>query len=388
MSEVQKRVEALRQAKKAEEDTAENKRKDELIQWEAELILALEEYTDERIMKEFTDDIDKFNYLYKLLPKLGYNLVITSEISQPSKAQDVFGINRNIIQNPPSRRIMLTDIQKYLITDDHNERAFKARYVYRYLMRIIETSEYIEKERVRKEKIAYEKRIAKEKIDEEERIVKAKADAEENIRRQQIIDETNININTSLKNTQHTFSNLTLSDWNKLHEKEFITYNKDWGWSHFTIDIGYKRHVPWYNGMPSSFVNYYEEGKVPFFTKCPTCNSPTKFNYLNMIHHNGWGGHESQKSCSFKEVYCDNHYVYDSSTNKHYRANPSGTPLHFNHPMQGSWSIDCWTPKGNWSIWDPSDPDGSKALAEKKKKEADEIRQKIAELQAKLIQLT
>jgi hypothetical protein len=300
-----------------------------------------------------------------------------------------------MVQMQCSSSIMPIHIQKYLITDDHHEKAFKARYVYGHLMCLIEKPEYIEKERARKEKkaeatrIAKEKadesqRIAKEKADESQRIAKAKADEEECIRRLQIIDETNNAIINSLKNTQHTFTNLTLSDWDKRYEKQFISYNAKWGWSHYSVDTNNKSSVSCYTGMPSSFINYYEEGKVPFFTKCPTCNSPTKFNYLNMIYQSPWGGGETQRSCNFKEVYCENHYLYDSSTNKHYRSNSLGSPLHLNHPMQGAWHIQAWSPQGNWASWDPSDPDGAKAAAEKKRKEAEEIQKHIAELQAKL----
>jgi hypothetical protein len=142
--------------------------------------------------------------------------------------------------------------------------------------------------------------------------------------------------------------------------------------------------------MHLSFEPYYEEGKVPFFTKCPTCKSPTKFNYMNKVHRSHMGGCENQKSCSFKEVYCDKHYFYNSSTNKHYLANPSGIAINLNHPMEGSWMVDCWNPTNSnakWIEWDPSDPDGAKAAATKKQKEAEEIQQQIAQLHAKLASL-
>jgi hypothetical protein len=43
-----------------------------------------------------------------------------------------------------------------------------------------------------------------------------------------------------------------------------------------------------------------------------------------------------------------------------------------------------YTPTGNWSEWDPADPDGSKAETERKRKEAEAIQQQIAALQSKL----
>jgi hypothetical protein len=249
-----------------------------------------------------------------------------------------------------------------------------------------ESSEYKEKEVTRKKILQDERDRAEKILQEELRIKREKAAQDEQNRRQNIIDDTNTIINKSLQNTtKHTFTNLTLSDWDKRHEKQFITYNNQRGWSHYSVDTNNKEMLQCYTGMPSSFTDYYEEGKVPFFTKCPTCKSPTKFNYLNKQHNSGWGNTDSQRSCSFKEVYCDNHYFYDSSTNKHYLANHSGHHIHLNHPKEGAWSVVCWSPsKSLWKEWDPSDPDGSKAMAEKKKKEADDIQRQIAELQAKL----
>jgi len=168
MSEVKQRVEALRKAKEDELYAAECKKKDELIQWEAEMILALEEYTDERIMNEFTDDMNKFDYLYMLLPKLGYKLSSCIEVCQLSKARDVFGRHSNkMVQINRCSTILPIHIQKYLITDHHHEKAFKARFVFGHLNYIFEKSEYIEKERARKEKKPSEIGIANEKADEE-----------------------------------------------------------------------------------------------------------------------------------------------------------------------------------------------------------------------------
>lgn len=214
---------------------------------------------------------------------------------------------------------------------------------------------------------------------------------EEQISRQLVIDETNTFINRIVQDTRHTFTNLTLSDWDKRYEKQFIYYTNDYAWSHLIVDTNNKQTTNCYDGMPSSFENYYEEGKVPFLTKCPTCKSPTKFNYMNKQYRSACGNMERIQSSSFKEVYCNKHYFYDSSTNKHYIADISGIPIQLNDPKEGFWSITSWRASDDgthWKEWDPLDPDGSNALAEKKRKEVDETKEHISILQAKLSRLT
>ena len=367
--EVKRRVEALRKAKEDELYAAECKRNDELIQWEAEMVIELEEYTNERIMNDLTDDMDIYECLAILIRKINCYKLIKLHVRHTGSSDTQF-IKQNISR------------------EDHAEIVFKMKYLFNHITILKNSPEYLEKERLRKEKISEDKA----KKEEEERIINEKAFQEEQMRRQQILNETNNAINRIIQNVQHTFTNLNLSDWDKRNEKQFIYYNKQCGWTHMSVDTNNKRTAPCYTGMPSSFVSYYEEGKVPFLTKCPTCKCPTQFNYMNKQYASGFGGHESQKSCSFKEVYCNKHYFYDSSTNKHYVTNPSGITLNLNHPKEGAWVVICWNPSNNnatkWVEWDPSDPDGVKAAAAaKKQKEAEEIQRQIVELQAKLASL-
>ena len=142
---------------------------------------------------------------------------------------------------------------------------------------------------------------------------------EEQLTRKKILDETNLAIkNKIIGNNQHTFSRLTLADWENRHDNHFICFNKQYGWSHYCVDTNNKSAASCYTGMPQSFVNYYQEGRVPFLTKCPICNSSTKFNYLNKINQSFTGVLRVANSCCFTEVYCDNHYFYDSISNAPY----------------------------------------------------------------------
>jgi hypothetical protein len=82
----------------------------------------------------------------------------------------------------------------------------------------------------------------------------------------------------------------------------------------------------------------------------------------------------SNKSCSFNEVYCDNHYFYVISTNKHYII--TNTKGYSNIDLKrkelgGNWYYNCWNPNNRqqWKEWNPKDPDGKKADEERKRAE-------------------
>jgi len=216
----------------------------------------------------------------------------------------------------------------------------------------------------------------------------------EDIKIQNIINETNDNILKSIKDSiSHTFEKLTFQNWDERYKINFLTLHKDYGYSHWIIDTNNKTKQPCYLDASSTYISYYEEGKVPFLTKCPTCNSLTKFNYLHNQCGSPMGGLAgSNKSCSFNEVYCDNHYFYVISTNKHYII--TNTKGYSNIDLKrkelgGNWYYNCWNPNNRqqWKEWNPKDPDGKKADEEKKRIEAEQIQKQILELQSKLVQL-
>lgn len=212
----------------------------------------------------------------------------------------------------------------------------------------------------------------------------------EKTRRKELLDETNKKIMKYLQSTSsHTFTELTLDDWDKIYETEFLV-RINTIWTNNKIDIREKRFVPCYTQSPK-YISYYDEGKVPFFTKCPLCSAPTKFNYLHLRGNGGgWGnGGEISKKNYFTEVYCDKHYFYDSNTKKHYVGIQNGARIIPTRQDVGSWSYMCWSPQYHctWAEWDPSDPDGKQTEAKKKQLEVEKIQKEITKLQNKLSSL-
>jgi len=384
--EVKKRVEALRKEKEDELYAAECKKNDELIQWEAEMVIDLDDYTNERIMNDLTDDMDIYECLSIVIRKINCYKLIKVHLRHTSYSDAQF-------------------IKQNISCEHHSEIVFKMKYLYKHITSIKESPGYLEKEKIRKEKIAEDLRVIKQQKEHQERVDRAKKEEEECIRIQKIVDEANAKIKIILgENPSKTFTEITLEDWKLRSNKAFLIdhskglYHNNY-WSHWAFDMNKNLFQPCFTGMPSSFESYYEEGKVPFFTKCPTCKSPTKFNYLNKSH----AGSGNLPSNTFNIVYCVNHYFYNSDNNTHYKCNPLGkliTHKDLNLPDPGQWSYNIWVPSNNtnisspiqhvpsnaskWIEWDPSDPDGAKAAAFKKQKEVDEIQKQISQLHAKL----
>ncbi|NDB86346.1 MAG: hypothetical protein EB127_27160, partial [Alphaproteobacteria bacterium] len=287
--------------------------------------------------------------------------------------------------------------------------------------------EYIEKEMARKARIAEEACILAAKIAEEERIANEKRVEQELIYRTKVVDTANIWIKEFLVTPgytaiSNTFTELTLADWDTRHQYTFIMKLENGNWAHFKIQLHQMEYnvsqaiennvsntvkVPWcnvahpyYGDMPESFSNYFDEGKVPFCTKCPVCKSSTKFNYMHLRCIAGGSG--PPESNEFRQVYCDKHYFHDSPSNTHYIQDINGEEIYLkdlNMPnIRWPLTYMYWTPSieyhiGNnngyqvtkWKKWDPTDPDGKRAEAERKEKERDEIKKQIAELYAKLL---
>jgi hypothetical protein len=207
--------------------------------------------------------------------------------------------------------------------------------------------------------------------------------------RLQTIEEMNNGITFLLKDQNtisHTFKELTMDVWEQNSPMEFLMHTKD-QWLHYNIDVYGKVYKPCYNGMPSSFSSYYEEGKVPFLTKCPKCAMPTKLNYLDKVYMYG----DFQKSNAFYEVYCDKHYFYDCNVDTHYICNPEGQAnVNIYRPAINMWGYKCWNPSKDdtkWSVWDPSDPDGTSAEKQKREQEIKDIQLQIEEYQNKIDEL-
>jgi hypothetical protein len=161
---------------------------------------------------------------------------------------------------------------------------------------------------------------------------------------------------------------------------ELLVLDKNNIWSHWEIQDYGDSQKSCTSGMNSEWKNYYSEGKVPFMTSCPICNKSTTIQY-----HSRGGSNDLHLKNQFTEVMCSEHYKYDSLKNEHYKWQiyPSRAPL---LDMYGR-SIDFRPtgPSGHWVIWDPTDPDGSRAAAEKIKKDNEDICRQIEILKSKLM---
>jgi len=410
--EIERRVEQIRKRREEEAEAEKNRLRDLRLTWEAEAVIAFENVN---VMNEITDDTDLFEYVSSKLrshdTKFDKN---TFEcMYNPS---DNCRSSTKLINITCNRGggvgISCSSYHRNPRVFPFNHQGFKIKYLVNKIKATKETSEYKEREALRKKLIEEQRILTQKALEEEQNILKEKAFQEEQVRRQGVIDEANTNIKNIINERENTFTELQLSDWDKPRQREFLLKENHGGWGHYIACVGNKTfNRPDFGscneGMNDSFINYFEEGKVPFCTKCPVCKIPTKINYLNKCYSSGWGIN-TQNTHEFNEVYCDNHYFYDSGMNKHYVLSADGIEMQFppgRPKLSQNTSYTCWSPPGTyiqtgisgvsygrtiwskWKEWDPSDPDGSNAEAEKKKKEADEIQKQISELQAKLAAL-
>ena len=356
-----RRVDDIRRKKEKEAIAKQHRLEDMFLSYQAEAILALESV---KFIEGVTDDMNLYEY--------AANKLSSNEIR--------FHIDK------ASFTAMLNE--KSQITVD-KQGSFLVSYLLEQIRATKNYQEYIEKESSRKVE-------------------------EELLFRKRVIDEVNIQVKKFLLETvwgdgaaiyrviSHTFTELTVADWDTRSQKQFIMKMENGNWMHYKIHPHTNDVVfPYYADMPESFTEYFEEGKVPFCTKCPLCKSPTKFNYMKVCHNVG-GGMGEQESNVFRQVYCDKHYFYDSPSNTHYIQDINGEEIFLkdlNMPnLIGPWNYMCWTPSikmytnycnqpTKWKKWDPTDPDGKRAAAEIKEKERDEIKKQIAELYAKLLEI-
>lgn len=118
-----------------------------------------------------------------------------------------------------------------------------------------------------------------------------------------------------------------------------------------------------FDGLTPTMMSWFEEGLVPFCTRCPVCQDTTKFNFLD-TGYIGDDGPIRYPSRYFTEIYCPkNHYFYDSHEKKHYIAGGDVYPI---VKRQEKTLYACWNPKHcyvpgledkrvpiGWKVWDP-----------------------------------
>jgi hypothetical protein len=119
--------------------------------------------------------------------------------------------------------------------------------------------------------------------------------------------------------------------------------------------------------VPEAWASHYEEGRLPFLPVCPTCG---KANYIRKCALEGGGN-------TIGDVECWEHYRWNPDNNQHYKwARMPPRPVYVG-----------FYPDGHWVLWDPKDPDGSKAAQAAKDKQIAEKEEKIRKLQEELMSL-
>lgn len=378
---VMQRVQELRQEKIEAERVRQLEKQKQLIEWEAQCIFSLDQQNKLHLMQEYIDEMDVYDCITENLTHhtgLNFHSFYIYHNRQQSFDKVKFKEALKAI-NLNSVHISQQMIHLRCLIDFVNE--IRASY------------EYKDKEIARKQKIQDEQN----KKSEEERLLREKALLEEIQRKQTIVDNINAANRKDVAGKVNTFQDFKIEDWHEhgiwTEKQNYLVQNGDtWNVRKLSINAIGSQIVYGYENIritdpPASWASYFEEGKVPFCTKCPICQKQTKFNLITTWHSNGGYGATSNKTNEFKEIYCKDHYFYHTPTKKHYTINPKGQNINIPNRFMSNQCINQsadYTPTGNWSEWDPTDPDGAKAEAERKRKEAEAIQQQIAALQSKL----
>lgn len=374
------RVEELRKEKIEAERLRKLEREKQLIEWEAQFIFTLEQHNNKsHLMLKYTDEMDIYDCITEN-PEY-HHYIIRGDFNIYHNRQQSFDKIRfkNALKEIDLNSVHITQQMIHL------------RCLIDFINEIRSSQEYKDKEIIRKQKIQDEQ----DRKAEEERLLREKALLEERQRKQTIVDNINIANRKDVAGKIHTFQDFKIEDWHEhgitSEKQNYLVQNGDtWNVRKLSINAIGGQIVYGYENFritdpPASWASYFEEGKVPFCTKCPICHNQTKFNLITIWNNNGG----QNKPNEFKEIYCKDHYFYHTPTKKHYTINPKGQNINIPNRFMSYQCINQspsadYTPTGNWSEWDPTDPDGVKAEAERKRKEAEAIQRQIAELQSKL----
>lgn len=370
------------------------------IDLEAKMILYFEKLTNSKIIDNFTPDKNLNDYIFEIIKISPFNYIDINiaRITIDSNTYNCYKRIQNCLQNKINRYnnpqcMYCVDVLNYLrmqlngrhINNENrlnqlNDNDTKIHYnnFKNELIKFI--IDYFTK---------YISNLVKDIYNKREEIRIIKESNEKLILSTKIIDATNIGTLGFLKAYPiNTFIPLKITDLYK--KNEYICLNKhlsqSYNYLHYAamnINNPLQPHQPLTTNMPNDWISYYEEGKVPFFTKCPTCKSLTKFNYHKQI--------DYSSPCimnGFNEIYCANHYFYEVRNNKHYVADIRGNTLqhiYTNIPILPYTHTEIkHSHTTKWREYNPKDPDGKIAEKERKDKEASEIQQQILQLQTRL----
>ena len=101
------------------------------------------------------------------------------------------------------------------------------------------------------------------------------------------------------------------------------------------------------------------------------------------MHRRAFRSSEDGGCYSGGHVECAEHYKWEPANNQHFKWEKIPPRPH----MPGQMHFGPPWPEGRWVLWDPSDPDGSRAAAAAKEAKAASIRKQIADLEAVLAAL-
>lgn len=337
-----------------------------IVEWEAQSIFALEELRNSILCEQFPF-MDIYDCMVEIIYHNNYNLFPTMyNLGIRARSRHIY-----------DEKIQKPKIKQYLKNIDIKSTEITQEII--HLRCLIDFVNEIKVQEIRK-------------LEEEQRLLKEKALIEQREQNKIMIKNMNAANKKNVAGHINTFQEVNIDELynNKTTEKHnyLILNGENWHVrrpinAHWSNNSYYE--ILQITDPPASWASYFEEGKVPFCTKCPICQKQTKFNLITSWHGVG-GGHTNTNE--FKEIYCKDHYFYHTPTKKHYIINPKGQTINICHDRfistrSMNQSAD-YTPTGNWSEWDPADPDGSKAEEERKRKVKESIQRQIAELQSKL----
>jgi len=218
---------------------------------------------------------------------------------------------------------------------------------------------------------------AEEARKREEQVKRNEEEQKKKIQEKIAIDNIRIKENCDNAYLKHTFTGFVYGK----PDLQMLYLDKSNVWHHYEYTWYGENYKPCTKGINNELKNYYAEGKLPFITICPDCNEPMKIEYRTV-----------HAECShhiysdFTEVCCPKgHYKYDSKEGKHYKwkKDPPRQPLLDSFGR----NID-FRPEGlggQWVFWDPTDPEGIRAEAERRKKHNEDIHKQIELLKTKLL---
>jgi hypothetical protein len=428
--EVLRRVEELRLQKQREEEQKKQKELDDLqakeqlrreclqryevnlrdgrIDWEAQILFLFESFDKTKILEGFSPEKDLDSYINELRNKysLQWMPINNKEAEIKQRILSLLSKNYEILYQHATHHEFDAEQEAQLIKESVRQVRDRGEYYVRinlsndiaslYQPRRMKVENGVPKRRYWVSQMNYEDiyniRLAIEKqafhadfvTKQFTAILKPVIDQREDEKRRKHIELQEQKAAEKLQRQLKAFQQLEKlatehCSYTTYKHLEIKDYNKQ-----FTLDVLKKTGTSWYHyrlqyasetsgggfcisGPTQEMADWYEEGKVPFLTKCPVCKTQTNFNFVKTQDMMPFGNSNSTNP-NFSEVFCPhNHYFFNTRNEKHYvsggkevikidRGNPGDVKR-----------FVCWEPgQGGWKEWDSEDPYGSKEKEEEK----------------------